>query len=357
MLNIAYSMDSHSLLESALLNRKNYNPEITKEVSVMGNDVQSDSDYYVENGTVKELYDFVNEDENVDESFEYARYWNGYLIILKPLLLVMNYNQIRYCVFAIIFILVLILSILIYKKFNVWYALSFCFSILITDILISALCLNTAVCVLISLIASIYILIKDGKIKNVNILFFVIGILTNLLDLLTNPIITLGLPLITYFMIAEKKNKNIKNFILLSFNWAVGYIVFWVTKWIITDMLFDKNIITNAVYQVVYRTSGLNVLMKNLINRLMYFLGKFSFFIILLLVGICIYIFFDNLKNKKNFEYAVYLLIPLMVICWFIVLKNHSAIHAFFTYRNIFIIIYGMLIYICENTNIIIKKE
>ena len=30
-----------------------------------------------------------------EESFEYAKYWHGYLIFLRPLLLILNYMEIR----------------------------------------------------------------------------------------------------------------------------------------------------------------------------------------------------------------------------------------------------------------------
>lgn len=358
MLNLVYSMDSSSPLESAILNRKNYNEEYTKNISTMNKDVEADKDYStLFDGTAKELIDFVNEKESVDESFEYPRYWHGYLIILKPLLLFMNYNQIRYLIFALIVILLTVLSVLIYKRFNIWYMLSFIFSILIADILISSICINAAICFLISLIASIYIICKKNEIKNIYLIFFFIGILTNLFDFLTNPILTLCFPVITYFMINEKKENWLKQLILISINWGIGYMGFWITKWIITDILFDKNVIENAILQVIYRTSGESISIITLLERLRMFSGTHVFVLIILLLCIYIVLLFINRKNKENIVNITYLGIGLIPVIWYTVLKNHSAVHAFFSYRNFSVVIYSLLVGILMQDNLLRKGK
>ena len=356
MLNLAYSMDSDSPLESAILNRKNYSEKYTKTVINMSKDVEADSDYYnLKNGTAEELIDFVNENENIDESFEYSRYWHGYLIILKPLLLIMNYNQIRYLFFTLTILCSIILSILIYKKFNMWYMLSFIFSILITDLLISAVCINTSICFLISLITSIYIIYRTDKIKNIYILFFFIGIITNVFDLLTNPILTLGLPLISYYMISEKKEKNLKQLILLMFNWAIGYFIFWFMKWLITDIIFNRNIIENAFLQILYRTTGESIGINALVYRLKIFAGNYIFILMYILLIMYIILLYINRKSIVNC--LVYLLISLIPLIWFYVLKNHSTVHAFFSYRNLFIVIYGLCVGIFMQINLVCERE
>lgn len=358
MLNLAYSLDSNTPLESAILNRKNYNKEYTKNISLMNKDVEADSDYStIFDGTVKELMDFMNDKESVDESFEYPRYWHGYLIILKPLLLIMNYNQIRYLMFILIIILLTMLTILIYKNCNIWYALSLIFSVLITDFLISSICINTSICFLISLIASIYIICKKDKIKNIYLIFFFIGILTNLFDLLTNPILTLCFPMITYFMVNKKKDNELMQLILIAANWGIGYLGIWVTKWIITDMLFNRNVIKNAILQVLYRTSGESIGFTILIQRLITFSGTHTFLLIFLLICFYLVLILINRKNEENKTNIIYILISLIPLIWFIVLKNHSAVHAFFAYRNFSVVIYSLLVGILMMNNILCKEK
>lgn len=96
MLNTAYSIDSEKPIESALLARKNYIPGQTQTISKdreknLGAS-KSHTDKYGNIFQVDELYGLMH-GENITESFEYARYWHGYLIFLRPLLLVLSYER------------------------------------------------------------------------------------------------------------------------------------------------------------------------------------------------------------------------------------------------------------------------
>lgn len=96
MLNTAYSIDSENPIESALLARKNYIPGQTQTISKDREKNLGASKIHTDkNGNifqVDELYGLMHE-ENITESFEYARYWHGYLILLRPLLLVTSYKR------------------------------------------------------------------------------------------------------------------------------------------------------------------------------------------------------------------------------------------------------------------------
>lgn len=105
MINNAYSMDSKEPLASSLLVRKNYLPGITKIIYETSSGDLIGASKYEEFDGVNELQGTINRE--ITESYEYARYWHGYLTILKPLLLVFNVNQIR----IISTILIIILSL------------------------------------------------------------------------------------------------------------------------------------------------------------------------------------------------------------------------------------------------------
>ena len=128
MINTAYSIDSQKPLYSAFVARKNYIPNITTEIyeDVPG-ELKSSSKYSRHN-EVGELNDLVNNEKA--ESFEYARYWHGYLIFLRPLLILFNINQIRIMLTIILIILACILAYLIYKKINIIISIIFLTSLL-----------------------------------------------------------------------------------------------------------------------------------------------------------------------------------------------------------------------------------
>ena len=109
MINTAYSIDTTKPLFSAFIARKNYIPNVTTEVyQDQPGELRSSSKYKYHN-EVGELNDLVNNEKT--ESFEYARYWHGYLILLRPLLVVFNLAQIRIILTCVLIILCIIFTI------------------------------------------------------------------------------------------------------------------------------------------------------------------------------------------------------------------------------------------------------
>ncbi len=80
---------------------------------------------------------------------------------------------------------------------------------------------------IISIVASILICKRCEKIKDIGLYFFIIGIFTSFFDLLSTPIITLGLPIITYLLLRPKQGlkDNIKIIIKSVILWGIGYIL------------------------------------------------------------------------------------------------------------------------------------
>lgn len=236
--------------------------------------------------------------------------------------------------------------------------MSFLFGIIIVDTFAVATCINAIICFYIAFIFSIYFLKKDIEKTKIPTVFFVIGGITNFFDFLTNPIITLGIPAIVCFLLLkEKKVSSQEMFIIIIYSmvtWTLGYGIMWGTKWIITDILYNRDIVKNAIQQVLFRTGyadgGKAYSISVLYQRIMRYSGKY--YIPLLEIILCFYlgIYVFKLYNKekklfKNFKniYPV-IVISILPIIWYIVLNNHSTIHAFFTYRNNIIFIIGIQI-------------
>lgn len=357
MINVSYSIDNNKPFESSIISRKNYNSSTTKNIQQMGKDVMADSKYMnIENGTAIELNDFVN--KGVDEAFEYSRYWNGYTSFLRPLLCFLDYKRIVYLFFLVTLILSLVLSVELYKKSGLLSVCAFIVSIALTDIWASALTINTNICFMIGLIGSIIILKrKSYSTSFYNSYFLVLGILTNFYDLLTMPLISLGYPLIC-LIIKKRSEKSediiTKEIIKYCIFYGIGYAMCWITKWGITDLIYNKSIINNALNQIIYRTYGDKLSIMRLISNIVYYFDNINLIIV---VGIFIIYY---LTHKRKTYYSIIIYLPFI---WYFILKNHSAIHAFFTYKNISITIFAILIAIFDtntkktaNTNIIVKE-
>lgn len=346
MVNTAYSIDSTAPLESMLLARKNYIPGQTLVVHEdRQNDLGASAKYIDKYGNVyqtKELYGLMHGDD-ITDSYEYARYWHGYLILLRPLLVITTYQGIRILFLILMIALVGWMIYLIAKKLNIIMAGIFFLGLLSVNVFAVTQSFNEVLDIFIAIIASIYLLLKKDLEKNIGINFFVIGSITVFMDLLTAPLVTLGIPLILYFLLTESKSKTIKENIItlvkLCACWAVGYAFTWITKWIITAIICNRPIIQNALGQAKYRGISSSVTYLSILRRNLLYL---SIYVPITVIGIITLYIIDRLiiirkqevKFSENFKKIIpYIFIGILPFVWYFVMGLHSIIHSFFTYR------------------------
>ena len=103
------------------------------------------------------------------------------------------------------------MSYLIIKKINFETAVFFIIGLLSVEIVLTTRALNEIIDFIIAISASIAILLKKDTNKNVGVVFFIVGSVTSFMDLLTEPLITLGLPLIIYILLMQKQAEKHKN--------------------------------------------------------------------------------------------------------------------------------------------------
>lgn len=374
MVNTAYSIDSSNPIESFLTAKKNYIPNVTETIYIdTPKDLASAKKYYEDgifNGAAfqhLELYDTVNEND-LYESFEYARYWHGYLVYLRPLLVIFNYEEITVLSLVIFGGLLCITSFFIWKKIGKFPAIALILACLCSDIFFITGSINEILCFDLAFIFSIYLLLKKDSSKLLSE-FFIFGSITNFFDFLTNPIVTYGIPIVIYFMIIFRENKkSFKDVFLFylksSILWIMGYALTWISKWIITDVLLNRGIISNAIQQIRFRTNINNISKGEFFKLLGEYLSNGIFLINITFLGLFLITFIDKKRNKLDEQvcskkvcilaYFIALFIPFV---WFIVVLQHSYVHIFFTYRNIIVYIFSMEIFILEITNSIYNTK
>lgn len=348
MINTAFSIDSKTPFYSAIVARKNYIDGTTKKIYPDTIGELKSSSKYEEFTQVGDLIDTVN--NNAEESYEYARYWHGYLIFLRPLLIIFNITQIRILVFIIFLILAIVLLYKIYKRINIQTSIIFLFGLIICDYFFECFSLQGSAVFLITMITSILILSKDFK--NKAILYFIVGSLTSFFDFLTVPIITLGVPLLIDIMVSENTDfkADLKTVFKNCVIWAIGYSSVFMSKWIITDIIYNKGIINTTIEQLKYRTMSKGIFENNIsikdalfMNSKIVLKENYIFFLITVFM-----VFLKFLKKDSHivFNYKkmiIYWLIGFLGITWYVVLKEHSYQHHYFTYR-IFLLISSALL-------------
>ena len=185
---------------------------------------------------------FVNPDMKW-ERITYARYWHGYLVFLKPALLFFEYSDIRMINKIAQTLLIIFIVYLSCKRNIQQYIFPFIVSLLVIVPSAISLSLHFSTNFYIALISIIILLLFYEKLKSKEIyIFLIIGMITSFLDFLTCPKLTLGMPLL--FLLILKKNKwkeDIRDIIILSIMWGIGYIGMWAGKWLLTSIFLQEN--------------------------------------------------------------------------------------------------------------------
>lgn len=299
------------------------------------------------------------------ELFHYARYWHGYIVVLRPLLYFFSYEKIRLINFIILNLLALTSVYLLAKKINIVTACCFLSTLLIVKAPILPISLQYIDTFAISIIAVIIILLCPDSTKQsklFHILFFsAVGATTAYIDFLTTPILTLALPL-TVLLLQTKETNNSSLCIIgvCAFIWFAGYTYMWATKWILTSICTQENVIADAINQIMIRSAGLKNdsatpaehtlgLQLRIFARNLYHSSLHSFLAIIFIASSVLFFIFNKKEETRKFAWLT--VISLLPIGWFILALEHSLQHWSFTGRMIAAIIFPLAVFFSSTIN------
>lgn len=283
----------------------------------------------------------------------YSRYWHGYLIFLKPLLYFFNYPTLRYIMMFVQTGLFTLLVIKLAEKNKALIIPVFLTWIFLNPVVIMmSLQFNSVF--IVTFTAMLIIAYKNGKWKDKplyiwGIFFLITGACTSYLDLLTYPLVTLGLPVLLWFSLnySVSLKENLKKIVCISVFWTTGYSVMWASKWILGSIITRENILKDAKDSIQFRTSSsLNEQSFNFADVISnQFKSSYN------IIWICLILAFLFVLIKRMKKQMLNILVPCLFVAaypfvWYTVLKNHSFIHSFFTYRELAITLYAVLAFI-----------
>lgn len=298
------------------------------------------------------LIDYL-EGKEAEREVEYSRYWHGYLVVLKPLLLITSVGSIRMLNASVQLLLVGICLILMERRRHTELALGFLGSIPFLFFLSSFSSLSQSVCLYLLLLELVVMLCLDNRLeqKKWYLFFFLIsGMLTAYFDFLTYPLVTLGYPLVVYFSLHSRKGRDMwKRLICFSWNWGIGYLFMWSAKWILSDLLTGSNTIADAFSTILARTGiaggqnsaggFLQIVRLNIGAYL-----NFGFLLFVLVLGVMELLFLVRKKGKLCLNNALpYLLIACAPFVWWMAAANHSEEHWMYTCRIFAISVFSIL--------------
>ncbi len=297
----------------------------------------------------------------------YARYWHGYQLLLRPALIFFNYEQIRYGYIFAFFLLLTAVLLALQKKLGRRAAFAFIVSLCALYPLSIPASMQFSHVFLLTF-AGILILLRwysPGSKRDLCMFFLVMGMVVNFVDLLTAPLITLGVPLLIYFCL-ELQEGVVKSFlqrfrtlVTASLAWGLGYGGCWLSKWLLSSFILKQNVVADALESMLFRMGGnenypldRGVMMRKNLELLFSETGKRLCLIwILVLVVLVLLMICFHREKQAILCGSFFLIIALYPYAWFLVLANHSDIHAWFTYRIQQIAILGIALFLLYTTD------
>ena len=278
------------------------------------------------------------------EQVVYGRYWHGYLIWMKPLLLLFSIPEIRLINMSVQLVLLCWLMILLYRELGLAGCLSIGAGILILNPITCAMTFHFSDIyynVLITCIVMLSFRSKFDEQESWWTVFLWSGIAVAFFDLMTYPLVALGIPLILYFLLSRKSfGSNTWELIHFSIDWVIGYAGMWALKWLIGSAFTGYNLIADGLGAVGLRSTGAveNVSMDYVyvvMNNVQAMLTKpviagLVFIAVLLVIGV--------LCGKMKFKLSTSKILQILVVgcfpfLWYYVIRNHSIVHVWFAYR------------------------
>lgn len=284
----------------------------------------------------------------------YARYWNGWVPFVRPLLIFGSISTIR-VLYADIFVLLLgAVVLLLAKRLGACYAIIFLVALLPARMDLVAISLAYARVFWIAFILVIWLLWRRRNMNSVLVSFFVAGSVVNYTDILSAPLVTLLIPLVVFTILEFVDSQKIcwTESIVASAMWAIGYGLTWISKWFLSSLITGKNIFADASNQAAIRTSGethingqtIEPTYHNALSSVIsQFVNKADVLLLIVVLAFLIVAGFYRanklqsvslLPTKQIVSGIILLLVEaLLPLLWIAVLRNHTLQHAFFTYR------------------------
>lgn len=325
--------------------------------------------YYSRIGENNVLDSFIDHNINnveYDNKVGYSRYWHGYLLFLKPLLLLFDYTGIRIINTIVQCVLTGWLLLLLHKSGLKFLIIPYLITVSFLMPITCFMCMQFSSCFYIFTITSIVLLSKN-KINNEKtavLIFAFSGTATAFFDFLTFPITTFGIPVVIYLCLRLKQpcKKILKKICIVFVSWLVGYAGMWFSKWVVASIILQKNVITEGMTSVSTRTSQVTPGTDSILNKIpligafvrnfraLFFTPATLVFFAFLIIMVILIVRKKHINKLPKTE-SRKLIIPFAVIgvlpiLWYMFTVNHSSIHYMITFRTAVVLIFAICSYL-----------
>ena len=302
----------------------------------------------------------------------YSRYWHGYQVVLRPLLVFFSYGDIRLINMLLLGALAFVACVSVRRSLGTPGLAAFVGALLLAGFYVVPLSLAFSPDVYLMLLGVITVLELERRDRFDALaweFFFFAGALTAFADVLTAPLLTLGMPLAGLLLVRTAREgfgvlQCARLTAVSSFWWAGGYALSWAAKWVIVALVLGGSVITDALSAIAFRAGagagsyqGASAVYHN-VRYLLPLLrtsengglqgGWPSAILILLailapLTWLLWRIVTNHLARLRFRRLAPALLVGLLPFVWMAAVSQHSNLLAFFTYRTLAVSVFVLL--------------
>lgn len=267
------------------------------------------------------------------EEQHYSRYWHGGSFLYRTLFLMMDYATLRFVLLLVSSVLLLLLACVYYQKVGWLKTLALSMGFLMTYGFVTQFSMQFFPVLALTILGSLLVIQRDAK-KGFGLLFFIIGSLTCYFDLLTTPLLTLGIPLVVLLSLKSSQGFLFKdNFVevaKLTLLWGLGFALTFVTKWALASLILGQNIFADAYEVSLYRMEAEEFTRWDAVKMNLGMLNWWIVgFVAVAMLAFC-------LIKDRSFNYkkaTLFLIVALMPYFWYLILSNHSYLHWWFAFR------------------------
>ncbi|NLO84714.1 MAG: hypothetical protein GX096_04690 [Clostridiales bacterium] len=284
-----------------------------------------------------------------------ARYWLGYLVVLKPLLMVMTYMDVRMLNMLGQGGLVLAIILLMQKRGLGRYIVPFAVSLVCLSPIAMPFSMQFSTVFYVFAIAMVLMLWKpkfaEEKI-GMSTFFLLIGMMTSFIDFLTYPIASFGMPFLLLMLLRKDNDKQAKTFVQLGIWWVVGYFGMWAGKWLIAGLFggeeyFWYNLLSTIDTRSSMESASIPLSYMDVLGSVMSVFAKKPYLLlgggIAIGCGVSMYRSRGNRKVLKPSYALLMALVSVLPFLWYLGTSNHTYNHAFFTSRGLIVTVFGLL--------------
>ncbi|MBR5407063.1 MAG: hypothetical protein IKX95_00715 [Lachnospiraceae bacterium] len=294
-----------------------------------------------------------------DGEVTYVRYWHGFLVVLKPLLLFFGYSDIRILNHMGQLLIVFLTLYALVKKGLSRYVPAVLMTYFFLTPIVLPMAMQYSACFYTGFGSLACILLFYDRIKDDDrlfLLFMLTGILTSYTDLLTYPVFTLGLPLLGLLILMGNDGSDTTfagafiKFMFCGISWFLGYALMWIGKVLISIPFYGLSVISDTAGSVASRSAsgasseGYTYLQALHDNLFMYKNDIYRISLILYTVAVAVYFIYGRCKGRNRIDLKfipMYLCVTAIPFVWYMVTIEHACVHAFMTYKDLTVAVFA----------------